>query len=449
MPDPAALRREAGLWQLVAYGVGNIIGAGIYVLVGEACRTAGGMVWLAFVIGAVIALLTGLSYAELGAMYPRAASEYVFLGRAYGSRTVAFLTEWTMLATEVVAGSAVALGFAGYLNDLTGAPVVPSAVCLIVGIGAVTLLGIRGSLFLNTALSLVAIGGLILVSALGFLRPTPGVVPEHLTSPFGAAGVLAAAALVFFAYIGFDNITNLAEETKEPERNIPRGLMLSVLLSTILYVLVGLAVTSLAPWQDLSQSEAPLALAASRALGRPAYHVLAVAALLTTLNACLVLMTVSSRIVYGMSREGALPARAGRVNRRGAPFLAVILVALAMMGTLALGSSAAIARVTSFGSLITFALVNLAMLHLRRAAPSLARPFRAPLSIGWLSVTALLGLISCLVMMTRFDVPSVLLGLSLPLSGLLVHLLFRPRRRRVESEPLHEPHEEIGPGGAP
>ena len=89
------------------------------------------------------------------------------------------------------------------------------------------------------------------------------------------------------------------------------------------------------------------------------------------------------------------------------------------------------------------------MLHLRRAAPSLARPFRAPLSIGWLSVTALLGLISCLVMMTRFDAPSVLLGLSLPLSGLLVHLLFRLRRRRAEAEPLHEPHEEIGPGGTP
>ena len=439
-----ALRREAGLGQLVAYGVGNIIGAGIYVLVGEACATAGGMVWLAFLVGAAIALLTGLSYAELGAMYPRAASEYVFLGRAYGSRTLAFLTEWTMLATEVVAGSAVALGFAGYLHDLIGAPVVPGAIALILTLFGVTLFGIRGSLALNTALSLIAIGGLVFVGLLGFLKTAPEAAPGYLTAPFGASGVLAAAALVFFAYIGFDNITNLAEETKDPQRNVPRGLMLSVLLSTLLYVLVGFAVTRLAPWTELAKSEAPLALAASRALGRPGYVVLAFAALSTTLNACLVLMTVASRIVYGMAREGALPAAAGRLNSRGAPFFAVVVVAIAMMAFLVVGSSAAIARVTSFGSLMTFALVNLAMLHLRRVAPSLERPFRAPLAIGRLPVTGLLGLISCLAMMTRFDAISIALGLGLPISGIAVRLFHHPRHPPAGVEPLHEPHEESG-----
>lgn len=445
--EQSALRREVGLWQLVAYGVGNIIGAGIYVLVGEASGTAGGMVWLAFVIGAGIAALTGLSYAELGAMYPRAASEYVFLGRAYGSRILAFLTEWTMLLTEVVAGSAVAIGFAGYLHGMTGAPGLPTALLLILALGALTLLGIRGSLFLNTVLSLVAIAGLVFVSLLGLLKPTPGVVPGHGTAPFGFEGVLAAAALVFFAYIGFDNITNLAEETKDPQRTIPRGLMLSVALSTILYVLVGLAVTALAPWQELSRSEAPLALAASKALGTPAFHILAIAALLTTANTCLVLMTVSSRIVYGMAREGALPAAAGRVSRTGAPYLAVIVVVFAMAGFLAMGSTGAIARVTSFGSMFTFALVNLAMLHLRRVAPNLARPFKAPLSLGWLSISGLLGLISCLVMMTRFDGKSVLLGLLLPVSGVVVYALYRPPHAPEAAEPLHEPHEESGPGG--
>jgi APA family basic amino acid/polyamine antiporter len=156
----SGLRREIGLFQLVAYGVGNIVGTGIYVLVGEASGLAGGMVWLSFLGAAIIALFTGLSYAELGAMYPRAASEYVFLGRAYGSRLLSFMTQWTMLLTEVVAASAVALGFAGYMNSLTGLPRIPVAIGLLVVLALLVLSGIRDSIRVNTVLSLVAIPAL-------------------------------------------------------------------------------------------------------------------------------------------------------------------------------------------------------------------------------------------------------------------------------------------------
>jgi APA family basic amino acid/polyamine antiporter len=218
--------------------------------------------------------------------------------------------------------------------------------------------------------------------------------------------------------------------------------VLSVTLSTALYILVGFAATALVPWRELAVSDAPLALAASEALGGAAFDVLAIVAMLTTLNTCLVLMIVSSRIVYGMSREGVLPAALGRVSRKtGSPYVAVVLVLAAALCFLALGSMSAIAKVTSFGSLLTFALVNLAMLHLRRVAPDMHRPFRAPLSVGWLSVTGLVGLVSCLAMLTRFDWVSVLLGLVLPVSGVAVFWLYGRRQPSAEAEPLHQPHE--------
>jgi APA family basic amino acid/polyamine antiporter len=433
------LRRQIGLFQLSAYGIGNIIGAGIYVLVGEAAGVAGNMVWLAFLAGALVALCTGLNYAELGAMYPRAASEYVYLGRAYGSRLLSFLTQWTMLMTEVIAAAAVSLGFASYMAALTGLPTVPVAIALILGLTALGMLGMRESLRLNTALSLIAIAGLLVVIAAGV--GDLGSV-SYTAATQGIDGILAATTIVFFAYIGFDNIANLSEETVRPEKTIPRALIISVAVSTVLYVLVGLTAVSLVPWQELSESEAPLALAASRVLGESAFNLLAIAALLTTTNTVLVLLIVSSRIIYGMAREGALPSVLGRVSPKAqTPLASLILVALIALAFLSFGDIGVVARITSFGSLFTFALVNLAMLHLRRVAPRLDRPFRAPFAIGWVSVTGLLGLVSCLAMMTRFDWLSVLLGLVLPISGAVIWVVFSRRHQTEGAGPLHQPHE--------
>jgi APA family basic amino acid/polyamine antiporter len=441
---PQGLRKEAGLFQVVAYGIGNIVGAGIYVLVGDAAGLAGGLVWFAFLVGAVVALFTGLSYAELAAVYPKAASEYVFLGRAYGNRALSFLTQWMMLVTEVVAAAAVALGFAGYLSTIVNVPLVPTAAALLILLTVVASAGIKESLRLNLVLSLVAIGGLIVVVGAGIGKV--GSAP-YTASPNGIPGILAATVLVFFAYIGFDNISNLSEETKKPEKTIPRGLLISLALSTVLYILVGLASVSLVPWWQLAGSEAPLALAVSSVLGRTGSDVLTIAALLTTLNTVLVLLLVSSRIIYGLGREGALPKALGRVSRRtSAPLTASLVTLCIALVILPLGQIGAIAKVTSFGSLLTFALVNLAFLHLRRVAPHLSRPFRVPLSIGWVSVTGLLGLVSCLLLLTQFDWLTVALGTCLPLSGVLLDLGMRGKREITTVDAtLHQPHEPMGP----
>ncbi|MDG6933638.1 MAG: amino acid permease [Nitrososphaerota archaeon] len=432
------LPRQMGLFQVVTYGIGNIVGAGIYVLVGDAAGLAGTSVWISFLIGAVVAAFTGLTYAELTSMYPRAASEYVYIGRAYGSRHLSFVTEWTMLVTEVVAASAVSIGFAGYLQAILGTPVLPVAAILLLVLSLIALAGSSYWLRLNTILSIIAIAGLaiVIVSGLGGHEPISYAPPQG-----GFSGILAAAILVFFAYIGFDNISNIAEDAKEPEKVVPRGLVIAVIVTTVLYVLVGITAVGLVEPSRLSSSDAPLALAASVVLGRYGFYLLSFIALMTTMNTVQVLIIVSSRIVYGMAREKALPAQLGYVNKRTkSPVLAILMVLLISMIFLPLSSASAIAKVTSFGSLVTFSLVNIALLHLRRTAPNIRRPFKAPLSVGWFSVTAGLGLAFCLALLFQFDPLSIVLGLILPVSGVLIYLLFSRKFSLSTDRELHEPH---------
>jgi len=437
--EEPSLRREAGLFQVVTYGVGNIVGAGIYVLVGDAAGLAGGLLWLAFLAGAVIALFSGLSYAELASMYPRAASEYIYVGRAYGNRLLSFLTQWIMLITELVAAAAVSIGFAGYFSTIFPVPELPVALGLLVILTIVAMCGISGSFRLNTVLSLVAIGGLLIVIGAGLDRL--GTV-SYTYSPNGLTGVLGAAVLVFFAFVGFDNMSNISEETRQPEKTVPRGLLIAVTVTTVIYGLVGLAVVSLVPWQELSLSPAPLAYAVSVDLGPVAYSVLSIIALLTTLNTVLVLLIVSSRIIYGMGREGALPRVLGGLNKRtSTPIVASLIALLVALSFLPLGKIDVVAKITSFGSLLTFTLVNLSLLHLRRVAPHISRPFKAPLSIRWISITALLGMISCIVMLAQFDTFSVFFGLLLPVSGAIVYSLMGGRMTTRTDRALHQQHE--------
>ena len=408
-------------------------------MVGGAAGLAGGLLWLAFLAGAVIALFSGLSYAELASMYPRAASEYIYVGRAYGNRLLSFLTEWIMLITELVAAAAVSIGFAGYFSSIFPVPELPVALGLLVILTIVTVGGISGSFRLNTLLSIVAIGGLLIVIGAGLDRL--GTV-SYTYSPNGLTGVLGAAVLVFFAFIGFDNMSNISEETKKPEKTVPRGLLIAVTITTILYGLVGLAVVSLVPMQNLSTSPAPLAYAVSIDLGPVAYDLLSTIALLTTLNTVLVLLIVSSRIMYGMGREGALPRVFGRLDKRtSTPIVASIIALLVALSFLPLGKIDIVAKITSFGSLLTFILVNLSLLHLRRVAPHVSRPFRAPLSIKWVSITALLGMISCVLLLTQFDALSVALGLLLPLSGVIIYSSVGGKMTTRTDRKLHEGHE--------
>ncbi len=248
------MKRALGLWEVTLSGVGIILGAGIYALIGEAAGLAGNAVWMAFALSALVALLTGLSYAELSSMFPKASAEYEYTSQAFGRRP-AFVIGWLIIFSGAIGAATVALGFAGYFNVLLGAPLIPSALILVVILSGIIFVGIKQSAWLAIIFTLIETLGLVIIIIIGI--PYLGSV-DYLEMPFGFSGVFQASALIFFAFIGFEEMVKLSEEARDPERTLPTGAYPGNHSKHILYVLVALSAVSVLGWQELSLSMRPL-----------------------------------------------------------------------------------------------------------------------------------------------------------------------------------------------
>jgi len=355
------LKRRLGLWVTTLTGVGVILGSGIYVLVGVAAGEAGNAVWLSFLVAAAVAGLTGLSYARLSKLKPKDAPEFQFVGIAF-KPSLAFLAGWLILWAVVISSSAVALGFAGYLNHLLGTPVVPAAIGLVLASSIVVFLGIGESALLAGILTFIEVAGLVFIVAIG--APHFGDV-NVMEMPMGVAGTIGAASLVFFAYLGFEGMANLSEEMKTPERDLPRAIMLALGISTLLYILVSIAAVSVLDWETLGQSDAPLALVAAQVLGGRAGLTLALVALFSTANTVLLLLLAASRAMWAMSSAGALPGVFSVIGReRRTPWLAIIVVGFFASLFTVFDDIRDVAEFTNFATLLAFAGVNAAALKI-------------------------------------------------------------------------------------
>jgi len=324
------LKRNLGLFEVTLSGIGIILGAGIYALIGEAAGLAGNAVWISFALSALIAVLTGLSYAELASMFPKASAEYEYTKQAFG-RYPAFIIGWMIIFSGVIGAATVALGFAGYFGVLSGLPLVPSALLLIALLSAVVFIGIKQSARVAIVFTAIEALGLVFIIIMGI--PYLGSVNYLVMSPSGFSGIFQAAALIFFAFIGFEEMVKLSEEVKDPERNIPRGLILAISGSIILYIMVALSAVSVLGWERLSQSSAPFANIAFAALGKNASSIISVMALFATTNTVLLMLLASSRIIYGMAESGSLPKILATVHPKNhTPWIATLLaMALAMV----------------------------------------------------------------------------------------------------------------------
>ena len=422
-PPRDALPRVLGLTHVTAGGVGIIIGAGIYVLLGAATAQAGALVWLAFLVAATLSALTGLSYAELSSMFPSAAGEYEYTRHAW-PEWVAFLVGWTMIFGLVVAAATVSLGFGRYVGHFVDLDPRAAALGLLAAVAGVASLGITHSARLTVALSAIQVGGLVLIVVIG----APHVGDVDLLSGAGPTGVLGAAALVFFAFIGFDEVITLAEETRDPTRTVPRALLLALALSTLLYVGVAVASVSVLGAAALAASPRPLADVMAHVLGERAAAVVAAIAILTTINTTLLALTAASRVIYGMAGAGALPPALAVVDpRRGAPRRAVAAGVLVAAAFALLGDFTIIAAVTDFAVYLVFVAVNATVVILRVRRPDLPRPFRVPGAIGRVPAAPVLGLVSVVVMLTQLEMPAIALGAALCVIGLTAGSLFRRR----------------------
>ncbi len=423
------LKRELKLYEVVFYGIGIIIGAGIYALIGTAAGLAGNALWVSFLIGAVIAGLTGLAYAELSSMYPKAAAEFVYVKKAYGSNFLAFMLSWMIIFTGIISVSTVALGFAGYFNSLTNLPINLTAIVLIAALSFVNFFGIKNSSRVNIVLTSLSIIGLLIIIVLGLSQFGSVSINFFETVPsLGIAGIFSAAALIFFAYIGFDDIVNLAEETRKPKKYIPLAIIISVIVTAVIYVLTSISAVSLLGWERLSLSSAPLAEAASVVIGNNASILISFIALFATTGTVLGLLIFLSRMIYGMARDNALPKKLHELHpKTKTPHFAITIVMLTAAAFVMVGDIGFVAHITTLGALVTFLFVNASLIWLRLTKPNIKREFRMPGNIGEYPILSFVAVLWIIFLLGQFKIDVVNVGVVISVFGIGFYMARRQK----------------------
>ena len=411
-------KRVLGLPQVTASGVAIIIGAGIYVLLGPASQAAGAQVWMSFVLSSALCALTAFSYMELSSMFPKAASEHEFARQAF-PRWIGATVGWSMAIALVVASATVALGFSRYLREFVNVDSRVSAIVIIMMMSVISMLGMQRAVWVIVGLGLIEVGGLVWVCIVGL----PYLGNVNLVSNVAIGGVFNGAALVFFAFIGFDEVITLAEETRNSHKTVPRALLLSLVISTVLYVGVSIVATSVLGVEALSNSTKPLADLILITSGKTASSAMALVALISTASTVLLALTSASRMLYGTASSGDLPRRFAAVYKRRVPLFSLVVSAGGASLLVLLEDISLLAEATDVIIYAMFIIVNLVVLILRRTKPDLHRPFAVKGQVRGVPVLPILGLFATLSMAIHIDLRAAMLAVLIMVIGTAVHLV--------------------------
>ncbi|MEM7821242.1 MAG: APC family permease [Candidatus Aenigmatarchaeota archaeon] len=418
------LKRELEFLEVTLCGIGIILGAGIYVLIGKVIGVAGNAAWLSFFISALMASLTGLSYAELSSMFPKAGAEYVYTKKAFG-QTLAFLIGWLILLSGIVGGATVAMGFSEYFTSIIKLPKILLSILVVYFLSFIIFSGIKESAKFMVLSTILEVFGLLLIIFIGL--PFFGSVNYFEFNPeFGISGIFSGAALIFFAYLGFEEIVKLSEETKRAETIIPKALLFSIAITTLIYILVAISVVSIPgiKWDELNKAEAPLSLAASKIFGKNGFLVVWFISLFSTANTCLFILLAASRIMYGMATENTLPKIFSKVHKkRKTPYLAILFVAvLSSLFTLS-ENIKLVAGMTNLSVFLSFFVINSSLIWLRIKRPEIKRKFKIPFNIGRIPVLTVFSLLFCSFMIFQLEFSTILLTLAVAFPGLFYSFL--------------------------
>ncbi|AKL65251.1 MULTISPECIES: amino acid permease [Streptomyces] len=439
--EGGSLRRSLTMWQLTMISIGATLGTGIFVVLGTATPKAGPAVTISFILAGLTALFSALSYAELAGSVPVSGSSYSYAYATMGE-LIAWICGWCLVLEYAVSVAAVAVGWGQYLNELLDGTIgvtVPEAVSAPLGEGGfinlpalvVVLLsmvflmrGAKESATVNSIMVGVKIVTLLLFIGIGVM----GIKSGNYTplAPLGVTGISAAASTLFFSYIGFDAASTAGEEAKNPKKDLPRAIMLSLAIVTALYVLVAFVAVGAMPWKDFEGTEAALAQIMTDVTGNSVWGVvLAAGAVVAIFSVVFAVLYGQTRILFAMSRDGLVPKVFAKVDEKtGAPRTNVVIVSL-FCGTLAafipLGK---LADATSIGTLFAFGLVNVAVIILRRTRPDMPRTFKVAL----FPVTPILGAIACAYMMFELDSATWMVFGGWMIVGLVFYFLYGIRR---------------------
>jgi APA family basic amino acid/polyamine antiporter len=455
------LRKRLGPLDLMGFGIGVVIGTGIFTLTGvEAKLHAGPAIVISFLVAGVVSVLAALCYAELASAVPTAGSAYTYAYATLGE-PIAWIIGWDLILEFALGASVVARGWSGYLGDLLSLPtsffgeksvVNLGAMLIVLALGVIAVVGIRESARVTNTLVLikVSICVFVVVAGLFFIKGsnlTPFVPPAKaadagtsgLTQPlsqvlfgiaptaYGAAGIITAAAVVFFAYTGFEALANLSEETRRPARDLPLGILGTLALSTVLYVGVSFVMVGMIRYNRIDEG-APIA-SAFRAVGANwAATLVSIAAVAGLTSVILVDLVGMGRIGFAISRDGLIPKSIGRVHPRwGTPYRVTIGTTVLVMAISGFIPLTALADLVSIGTLFAFILVSVAVAILRHTRPDMERPFRVPLS----PVLPILSALACLYLMSNLSVATWLRFLAWLVIGMVVYLGYGRRHARL------------------
>lgn len=463
-----SLRKQLRLKDLVGFGVGIVIGTGIFTLTGvQAKENAGPAVIVAFAIAGVVSLLAALCYAELASAVPTAGSAYTYAYATLGE-VFAWIIGWDLILEFALGAAVVARSWSGYLADLFSlppslfteeAPVNIGAIFIVVVLGVIAAVGVKESARVTNILVLVkvtisvfiVIAGFFFVKKSNLIPFIPESVPAEsggstLDQPllqavagvspaaFGVAGVVTAAAVVFFAYTGFEAVANLSEEAEHPSRDLPRALIGTLIACTILYMLVAFVVTGMVKYTDLDDS-APIAKAFDAVGASWAGTLVSIAAVAGLTSVILVELVTISRIGFAMGRDGLLPKSIAKVSPRfGTPTRLTIVVVIVVAVIAALVPLKELAEMVSIGALFAFLLVSAAVPILRRTKPDVKRPFRVPFS----PLVPILSGLACVYLMVNLVVETWIRFLVWLALGLVIYFAYGRRNARLAAKVVGE-----------
>lgn len=369
------LRRTLSLPMMTLYGVGTTVGAGIYVLVGKVAGVAGLLAPLSFLLAALLATFSALSFAELSARFPRSAGEALYVTEGLGLRRFGTFIGLLVVLSGIVSSATITIGAAGYVNSLVATPSTPVIVGIIILLGAVAVWGIREAVTVAAVLTLIEVAGLLLIVWVG--RDAFAAIPATLSAVPPSSnlavlgGVLSGVILAFFAFVGFEDMVNVAEEIQDVRRNLPRAIILTLVITTIIYLLVSVVATFTLPVAQVAESDAPLSLIYTEITGRSPLLITLIG-LVAVFNGALIQIIMGSRVLYGLAQRGQFFRACAEINKRThTPIIATVAVVIAVLVFALALPLENLARLTSLIVLFVFAVVNLSLfvLKVRQAAP--------------------------------------------------------------------------------
>ncbi len=437
------LHRSVGPVQMALYGLGSMLGAGIYGLIGKAAGEVGNAVWLAFVVALVAALLTAMSYASLGSRYPRAAGAVYVAQRAYGFPLLSFMVGLALVCSGLTSVATQSRVFGANfieLLGLDGLPVAAMAVGYLMLTTGIVFRGIQEVMWVNILCTIVEIAGLLLVVAVGVSYW--GTV-DYLETPPANDGdqtfliVVQGAVLAFFAFIGFEDMYNVAEEVNEPQRTIPLGLISAMLIAAVIYIAVAITAVSVVPWQELAEAPGPITEVVARAAPFIPPILFTAITIFAVANTGLVNFVTASRLLYGMSRQNLLPNHLGRVHHgRRTPHIAILVLFLILVPLALMGTIAELAAATVLLLLTVFAVVNGALFILKGREGEEPGRFEVPRIIPALGFLVCVALIVVRVSTGDWRAPAI--AGALLLGCFLIYVLMRVLNAQGMSETMDE-----------